>query len=452
MRFLFRYTWVVLFFCLFGCNNKGSPAAAPTNVTAVAGDGGATITWDMAPGVQYFIFYAQGNNLAPSSCGANPTCMAVTYVTSPYVINGMTNGTTYSITIDGRYNNGPGGAGSPAVQVTPRPAGTASLWTKSSSPATGALNAVTYGSDNGTIYDSYGNLIPSQFVAAGDSGALYSSYYGVTWTALTSPLPSANFKAISTYANTYLVAGTGGVIFYSPDYATTWYQANSGTTNDINALSGLANGIFIAAGQAGTILTSDGSGVYWTHQASGTSNNLYGLSYGIGITGIGTYVAVGAAGTLLTSYDAVNWTARTSPAGAVDLRGVAYGNLISLTTGIGTPTFVAVGNNGAVITSTDGITWTKEPTLGSGTNQFTSVTFGHQFVAVDNGGNIYASADGQTWGTPYSASGPLNAVVSSTNPTTPVPLYTPGIPILSTAAPAFTYSAVGAGGLTLYSQ
>lgn len=413
---IFRITWVVIFICLSGCNNQGAPAAAPTNVTVVPGDTTATVTWDIVPGVQYFAWWAPEASLSPEGCASIPSCRAATYVTSPYVITGLTNGTTYSVTINGRTGGGVGGAGSPSKQVTPRLAGT------------GASGATwTYGSSLGqNLYGVvYGN---NQYVATGANGALYSSADGISWSSQANRLPgSTTFNAITNFNTAFLVVGAGGAIWQSTDSGVTWVGEPSGTSNELFAIAGNAADSFIAVGANGTIRTSNVGGTTWTQDAvsPATSNTFYGLTYGVN----GRYVAVGAGGIIYTSTDAVTWQSVSSPV-TTDLRSVVSGTVLAT----GLVTFVAVGNNGVVITSSDGLTWTQVTSLGSGTNQLKAVTFGNQFIAVDDGGNIYTSTNGLTWGaSAQTASAGLNALAHS-------------------PAQPFTYSAVGVGGLNIHAM
>jgi hypothetical protein len=279
----------------------------------------------------------------------------------------------------------------------------------------------------------------------------------MNWSALSNPAPGVSLNAVADTGGTYVAAGAGGEILYSADYAVTWAAQTSGTGNNLNALYGFATGIFVAAGDSGTILTS-GNGVNWTTQASGTGSNLRGVTYGAA-NGIGYYVAVGDGGTLLTSNNAVNWTPNTANTIATDnYKSVAYGVVTSvavagnstqvavtvpLSTGgttvvLGTPVFVIVGGanggaNGVVLYSVDGQNWTR--TIAGGSATLNAVTFGDQFITVDSLGNIFTSASGETWGsTPaQTATAGLNAIAPTTTP-------------------SVTYTAVGAGGLTMYAQ
>ena len=50
-----------------GCGSNGRSADAPTNVVAVPGDGIVTVTWAMTPGVEYWLFYGNTNNITSSN-------------------------------------------------------------------------------------------------------------------------------------------------------------------------------------------------------------------------------------------------------------------------------------------------------------------------------------------------------------------------------------------------
>ena len=430
MKLLISKTiWVVLILCLPGCSKLFplSTPAAPTNVQVVNGDSSATVTWDMVPGVQYFIYWAPVTGITPDNCGATPTCLAAINVSSPYVLGNLTNGTTYSVAINGRTNGGPGGPSSTSIAFTPALAGNA--WT-TGTPLGNDLQGITYG----TIVNNLGVDQGGGYVAVGVSGALYSgiastsSPYGIIWTALANPLQSANLNAIANSGAIYLAVGAGGTMLYSSNYSENWVPLTPVTSYDLYAIYNA--GSFIATGQNGTLLTSDVTGTVWTSQSSGTSANLRGITAGNGI-----YVAVGDAGTLLTSTDAVNWTANTTVPSLIpsaNLKGVTYGYEVSATTGAVTPIFVAVADNGKVLTSTDtGATWTPIQLSSSSSVSINAVTFGRQFVAVDSAGNVYNSIDGVTWTNPFrTTSGALYAV-------------TRGL---------YDYSAVGAGGLNIHSM
>ena len=85
------------------------PPAAPTGVTAVAGDGQATVSWDAVPGATSYQVTAE-----PGGAG----CTVAAPATS-CVVTGLTNGTTYAFVVNAI---GAGGVSAPSAlsnQVTP---------------------------------------------------------------------------------------------------------------------------------------------------------------------------------------------------------------------------------------------------------------------------------------------------------------------------------------------
>lgn len=377
----------VLAGCLGSAFDVGNSASPPPDVKLVAGDNSVTITWSMAPNVEYWIFSAPADSITTDNWSKLSGAKATINAVSPQVVGGLLNGYKYSFTINGRIDGGPGGPGSASLSATPRIAGTE--WS-AGTPLANDLRATAFG---------------TVFVAAGARGALYSSpdfnsLTPVTWTPLANPLPGLPDLNAVTFGNSiYLAAGTGGTLLFSSD-AITWAAQNSPTTNNLYALTsndGSASFVALAAGAHGTIINSS-DGKTWTTVNSGTANDLYGLTYGRGI-----FVAVGAKGTLLTSTDGTTWMAVASNT-ASKLNSVTYG--VNSTTAIGS--FVAVGEAGTFVTSTDGVTWTVQSPITSG--NLASVTYGHQFIAVGDKGMIFSSTDGLTWQT--RASGTVNDLTS----------------------------------------
>lgn len=401
MKRYFAFILTIIFTILLqGCYSRGSSAPAPTNVNAVAGDTSVTITWDMLPEVEYWIFKATASNVTPESCFGTPGCQMIMNAVSPTVFSGLANGTTYSFSINGRMNSGIGGPGSPSIQAVPRLAG--ATWSTGAALGANDMHGVAYG----TVY-----------VAAGNNGALFSSADGVSWTALTNPAPTANLNAIAYSGGKYLAAGAGGVILLSTD-GVTWQQQTSNTANDLYAVSGNGVGGFVATGAAGSIVTST-DGITWSASVSGTVNALYGITYANG-----KYIAVGANGTLLSSADTTTWQSIT-PSTSSSLKTVTYGVASGATTGM----FVALGDLGTLLTSSDGASWSLQTPLASA-QSINAVTFGRQFVAVANNGGIFTSTDGVTWILATTAASPLYAVAHG----------------------AYDYTAVGGSGLNMHAK
>src|SRR5450759_4069775 len=153
-----------------GCGSSGNSADAPASVVAVAGDGIITVTWPMASGVDYWLFYANSTSISTSNWITIPGSISVLGAASPYVATGLANGAVYSFTLNGRTHGGPGGEGTPSVSAIPRLAGTvtASLsapWTAGTALGANDLRGVTWG---------------TVFVAVGANGAMAVSYTHLT--------------------------------------------------------------------------------------------------------------------------------------------------------------------------------------------------------------------------------------------------------------------------------
>src|ERR1035437_1316349 len=208
-----------------GCGSSGHSNDAPGSVVAVAGDGIVTVSWPMASGVDYWLFYANSTSISTSDWTTIPGSKSVLGAASPYVATGLVNGTLYSFTLNGRTNSGPGGPGTPSVSAIPRLAGTATAtlpapWTApavSTVPVTGDLRGLVWG---------------TTLVAVGAGGVMYSSPDGVTWTATTSPVTS-NLNAAAYNTGIYAAVGDSGAMLYSTD-AITWTPQVTGTTQNLN--------------------------------------------------------------------------------------------------------------------------------------------------------------------------------------------------------------------------
>jgi len=410
---LFIAILAVTFFA--GCHNKGSSAPAPTNVSVVAGENRATVTWDMLPGIQYWVFKAATPDITPENCLGTPECQIFTNVASPYLVASLANGTLYSFTVNGRTDSGPGGPGSPSIQAIPRPAG--GLWSVST-PVTG-------------LNDLRGVTHSSIFVAVGTSGTLLTSADGLAWTTQTAPSPLTNFNAI-TYGGTYVAVGTGGVLLTSAD-AVNWTQATNASTNTLYAVTTNGAGEYVATGASGTIINNSVGGWNLATSIPVGTPTLNGVAYGNG-----KYVAVGAGGSVLTSDTyGNNWTSvnATVTLPTSDLKSIAYGPGVGATGPAtnATGTFVAAGASGSVVSSTDGgLTWGAPASFAPGI-QINAVTYGSQFIAVADNGSIYYSTNGVNW--TLATSSPAN-----------------GSPVYAVVHGFYDYSAVGAAGLNMHSQ
>jgi hypothetical protein len=395
---------------LNACSGGGSSAPAPLNVTAVAGDSSVTVTWDSVPGVTYWLYTAAGSEVTTENCVFMSQCTTTLNAASPAVIagtfglSGLTNGTTYSFTINGRINGGPGGPGSPATHAVPRLAG--GTWV-AGTPTTSASNLRGV-----TTYVPPGQSVANGFVAVDEAGVLYSSLDGRSWTPA-STVNTSRLNAVTHSGGVYVAVGAAGKVLRSTDGAN-WATPVSGTAQDLYAVTSNGAARFIATGAGGTILYSD-DGITWSTAASVPPVNLYAVAYS-NYAG-GSFIAAGAAGTLLTSINGgVTWQPVTWQPGSTqpsaDLHGVAFstqstaGGLTYGTNAANTPNptstigasgvFVAVGVAGTLVTSlNNGAAWTVQPSIGAPT--LNAVSYWHQFVAVGDDGAIFTSTDGINW-------------------------------------------------------
>lgn len=388
------------------CGGSGSAAPPPDGgITVKAGDGSATVSWTSTPGVKYWLFYAPSTTISSADWINIPGSRAVLNVTSPYVVTGLANGFVYSFTVNGRNGDGPGGAGSPQVSITPRPAG--ETWNVGgTSLGSNTMRNISYGTSSDLL---------GYYLAVGDAGSTYRSTDGLTWTAL--PVAAnANLRASVYTFSKFIAVGAAGTIAYGTDMST-WTAANANTTASLNAIAS-SGAVAVAVGDSGTLRTST-DGITWATVAVPTSQNLYGVTY----AGTGTWVAVGAAGTILTSPDAVTWTAVVSGT-TNDLNAVAVQVVTSYT-------YYVAGNGGTILRSADnGVTWTSQTSGTTADLQAVSPATS-QILAAGSAGTIITSPDGVTW--TRRTSGTLSTVYS----------------VISGLS---QYVAVGQGGLNLSSQ
>ncbi len=360
-----------------GCGGKGSSAEPPPDFKVVAGDASAILTWTQEPDVEYWIFFGPGTGITTTNWTTNGGSVQPK-VSSPHVVTGLANGTTYSFTINARRNGGPGGDGAPTQSVVPTLAG--ANWAPGTPLGTGNLYGIATG--NGAL--GFANI------AVGEGGSIFTSINYQATTAATNPSAPADLYTACYAAVGFVAAGAGGTVLYSIN-GTEWTAQTSNTTVPIRGCATLGTGGFVLVGDSGLIDTS-ALGTTWTLSDSGTAANLRGVAFGNSL-----YVVVGDGGTILTSGDVVTWTARASGTTAA-LRGVAYAALSNTTDSVTVVTsrYVAVGDAGTVLVSDDaGVTWT--PVAPFTTQDLTAVTFGGQFVAVGKGGGIFTSLDGLTW-------------------------------------------------------
>ncbi len=97
---------------------SGSPPSPPTGVNAVAGNKQVTISWDTIQGLNYNLYMASESGVSKDNYGTLQGGMRHSRVTSPFVHNGLTNGTTYYFVATAMNANGES-AESDEISTTP---------------------------------------------------------------------------------------------------------------------------------------------------------------------------------------------------------------------------------------------------------------------------------------------------------------------------------------------
>ena len=422
---------------LTACGGSSKTAPPPVGGLIVTpGEGGVTLTWTAASGVEYWAYTAPAATIC-KNCGANDW-KAITGamsrglsnapISSPYFFNGLTNDTQYAFIMDGRINGGPGGDATPSVATTPRLAG--GTWQSGGALGSGNVVGMAFGATLNPSTNVY--VTTGTYLALGANGAKYKSADGLTWSAI-SGTDTTNWRATVYGMTKFIGVGDAGAITYSTDL-NTWTAATSGVTQHLNAVA-TSGALIVAVGNNGTILRSTDA-INWTAATSNPSSaNLYGVGYTVN----GLWVAVGATGTLLTSSDGATWTAATTGTTA-DLKSVASMSNVVTSNNVTATVYssVVVGENGTLLQSPDSLTWAAQ-TLGTSANLNAVVASvgllpSNQLMIAGDGGRAYTSTDGVTW------------TARTTNTSQNL------VSLFRGTSPQTRYVALGANGTTVYTQ
>lgn len=128
-----------------GFTPDAAPASAPTGVSALAGYGEVTISWSpVVMGTSYNIYFSTTSGVTKT------TGIKIAGVTSPYIVTGLNNGTTYYFVLTAVNIIGSEGSESSEVSATPDPPNPAF----SQADLTGIWNirVLQSGADNGWYY------------------------------------------------------------------------------------------------------------------------------------------------------------------------------------------------------------------------------------------------------------------------------------------------------------
>jgi len=378
---------------LAACGGSSSPSTAPTNVVVTPGDGQVVVSFDSAPNLTYWIFYAKAASITRSNYSGFPGANAVNGAVSPQVINRLVNGVQYAFLMN-ITSGGPAGPSSPSVAAMPRPAGNNFVF----GPQVGAANY------RGLAYGALASPLVPTLVAVGSGGAvltdplqpggtLLSSNGTAPWTVRsTGATADLNAVVYDAALAKFCAVGANGTELTSADGVTWTPATTSGTTADLYGVTAFGQAL-VAVGAGGTIVTSP-DGVTWTVQTSNTNNDLLGVNF----TG-GYLLAVGRAGTMLTSTDTVNWARVAVPTNA-DLHDVTYGVPNPYGAGTGVAAWIAVGSGGTILSNNvappSQTPWTQL-TQAVTSQTLNAVTVGSRFAAAGNGGAVVYSDDGVTW-------------------------------------------------------
>ena len=143
-------------------------------------------------------------------------------------------------------------------------ASTGTTWTSRQTPsANGNLISIAYNGSN-------------LYVAAGSSGALYSSPDGITWTSRTSGFGSTQIQKVIYGNSVWVAVGNGGLISSSSDGITWTLRTSNFSTNQFRDVH-FANSLFVAVGQGGGATNTGGlvyssDGTTWTRKSQTLSN------------------------------------------------------------------------------------------------------------------------------------------------------------------------------------
>lgn len=187
------------------------------------------------------------------------------------------------------------------------PAGGTTTWTQRITQSTGRFNTIAYNGSN-------------LYVAAGQSGVLYTSSDGITWTSRTSGFGANDITKVAFGNSIWVAVGYQGVITTSTDGITwTARTANMGTNNLYDVI--YENSTWVAVGDGGGSTNTGGltystDAITWTRKSQTLTVGAVYKS----IVWNGTNYIIGAnnsTNNILTASTASGtWTARSSGSGA----------------------------------------------------------------------------------------------------------------------------------------
>ena len=226
----------------------------------------------------------------------------------------------------------------------------------------------------GSNFVAVGAVSPTPYTTS--TGAVATSADGVTWTMGTLPAGATPIHGLISGTRLIGLGETGHI--YSSTNGQSWTALTAITGPGTLNAGVFANGKYVGVGDNGYIVASNDS-IAWAAgqvvKVAGAGVNLHGIAW----TGT-QFVAVGDNGAITTSADGSAWSALHTSALSGTLRSVAVSD-----TGL----IVVVGDSG-IETSTDGSTWTSRDE--AGVAALAGVTFANsKFVAVGTSSAIKTS-------------------------------------------------------------
>ena len=243
-------------------------------------------------------------------------------------------------------------------------------WAGGTAPPGNSYRDVAY---NGTRFVTAG-VGPTTTVRA---AAAYSDD-GVSWTAGTLPANAGQIYAIAFGADRFVAAGETGRIYSSVD-GVTWTEATSPVTSSLRSVA-YADGLWVISGDSGRLLTST-DGVNWTNRSVATSNTLIGVA-----RHNGAWFASSSTVECYTSADGIGWTRVATPGRTNNtLRVLSTAGVLFTTT-----------VNGSIAFAEDVRTWTTHRIDATAGTSFNGATTGGGRILVFGSRGLIYSAEAPT--------------------------------------------------------
>jgi hypothetical protein len=227
-------------------------------------------------------------------------------------------------------------------------------------------------------------------VQVGDRGQLYTAVNFLGWTPQNSGTTN-DLEAVTFLGNRIVIVGANGTVGYSDD-GINFTTTNLNTTNWLVGVAASPN-LLVAVGDNAVIYTSP-DGANWSYQGQAPSNPdgdwLLSVAWGAGV-----FVATGEGGYVATSNNGTNWT-RSPRQITADLTRVAYISTTNTSYNFPYTAFWAVAYNGLAFYSLDGSAWGRFTGILS-TNAFWTVTANDTTGLLAGDSDVRLGTTASTW-------------------------------------------------------